>query len=94
MSTLSQSQFLKLLQQVADGVTIYEPFLHTPEGLREFEDTVARLQEMEQLGLVKRLFTQTRTSSGNGQVVMVMVVGGLTDEGRRMLSDHDAYATD
>lgn len=84
-----QSPFLELLKQIDDGVTIYEAFNRTPERLREFADTVARLEEMKRLGLVRQLFTQTRTSFGEEQIVMVMVVGGLTDEGRRLLDSSD-----
>ena len=83
------SPFLELLRQIDDGVTIYEAFNRTPDKLREFADTVARLEEMKRLGLVRQLFTQTRTSFGEEQVVMVMVVGGLTEEGRRLLDDLD-----
>ena len=85
MSAESQPPFLKLLKQIADGVSIYEPFNRTPECLREFRDTVARLDEMKRLGLVRQLFTQTRTSFDEEQIVMIMVVGGLTQEGRRLL---------
>jgi len=81
-----KSPFLELLKQIDAGVTIYEPFLRTPEKLQEFDDTVARLQEMEQLGLVKRLFTQTQSSSGSERINFVMIVGGLTEEGKRLLS--------
>jgi len=83
MSVESQFPFLKLLKQIADGVSIYEPFNRTPECLREFRDRVARLEEMKRLGLFRQLFTQTRTSFGEEQIVMV--VGGLTQEGRRLL---------
>lgn len=80
-----RSPFLKLLKQIDAGVTIYEPFARTPEKLSEFQDTVAHLEEIKRLGLVRQLFTQTRTSFGEEQIVMVMVVGGLTQEGRRLL---------
>ena len=89
MPSQIQSPVLTLLHQIDAGVTIYEPFLRTPEKLREFGDTVARLQEMERLGLINRLFVQTRTLSGEEHIDMVMVTGGLTDEGRRMLN-HNA----
>ena len=69
-------------------MTIYEAFMRTPEKLREFEDTVARLREMERLGLVGKLFIQTRTSSGTESVEMVMVTGGLTAEGAQLLAQH------
>jgi len=89
MPSQIQSPVLTLLHQIDAGVTIYEPFLRTPEKLREFGDTVARLQEMERLGLINRLFVQTRTLSGEEHIDMVMVTGGLTEEGRRMLN-HNA----
>lgn len=86
MKAQVQSPFLDLLRQIESGVVIYEPFGSTAEKLREFDDTVARLQEMERLGLVKRLFTQTRASSGGERIDFAMVVGGLTEEGRSLLA--------
>ncbi len=82
----SKSPLLELLKRIDDGVTIYETFDRTPERLREFSDTVTRLAEMKELGLVRQLFTQTRSSFGEEQITMVMVVGGLTEEGKRLLS--------
>ena len=79
--------FIDLLKQIASGVTIYEPFRRTTEELRKFQDTVDRLKEMEQLGLIRRLFTQTRTSSDGEHVDLAMVQGGLTPEGQRLLDE-------
>ena len=39
------SPFLDLLKQIAGGVVIDEPFCRDKAGLREFQDTVHRLQE-------------------------------------------------
>ena len=55
-----RSPFLNLLIHISDGVVIYEPFPRDAQGLSEFQDTVHRLREMERLGLVGRLFVQTR----------------------------------
>ena len=85
------SPFLDLLEQIADGVVIYEPFHRNPEGLREFQDTVHRLEEMERLGLVGRLFIQRKVSHMGEYVDMVMVQGGLTVEGRRLLAEHGGH---
>lgn len=85
MSARVQSPFLSLLKQINDGVQIFEPFLRTPEKMQEFDDTVARLQEMEDLKLIRKLFVQTRTYRGEESVDFVMVVGGLTEEGQRLL---------
>jgi hypothetical protein len=81
------SPFLDLLNQIADGVVIYEPFPRDAQGMTEFQDTVHRLREMERLGLVGRLFVQTRTSRDTEYVDMVMVQGGLTLEGQRVLAE-------
>ena len=56
-------------------------------GHKEFQDTVDRLKEMEQLGLIGRLFTQTRTISDGEHVDLAMVQGGLTPEGQRLLDE-------
>ena len=79
--------FIDLLKQIASGVTIYEPFRCTTEELKEFQDTVDRLKEMEQLGLIRRLFTQTCTSSDGEYIELAMVQGGLTPEGQRLLEE-------
>ena len=81
-----ETAFIELLRQVAGGVIIYEPFRRTKDGMREFQDIVHRLQEMERLGLVGRLFTQTRQDAqGDDYIDLVMVQGGLTQEGQTLL---------
>ncbi|MCP9496552.1 MAG: hypothetical protein MSG64_19085 [Pyrinomonadaceae bacterium MAG19_C2-C3] len=86
-TTQTQSPFISLLARIDAGVQIYEPFSKTADELRGFEDTVARLREMEHLGLINKLFVQTRTSFGTERVEMVTVVGGLAEEGRRVLGE-------
>ena len=82
-----KSAFLGLLKQISTGVVIYEPFPRTAEGVREFQDTVNRLRELERLGLVGRLFVQTRTNRETEIVDMVTIQGGLTAEGKRLLDE-------
>ena len=89
MSAQLHSPFLDLLKQIESGLMIFEPFGRTLEKLREFDDTVARLQEMERLGLIKRLSTQMRSSSGGEQIDFVMIVGGLTEEAKRLLGQFE-----
>ena len=81
--------FLDLLKRIASGVVIYEPFRRDAEGLREFQDTVHRLQEMERLGLVGHLFVQRRTNRNEDYVDLVMIQGGLTDEGKHLLAQQE-----
>lgn len=83
------SPFLDLLKQIGGGVVIFEPFRRDTQGLQEFQDLVHRLREMERLGLVGRLFTQTRTTYRTEYVGLVMVQGGLTAEGRRLLAEQE-----
>lgn len=87
------SPILELLKQVADGVVIYEPFRRDAQGMLEFQDMVHRLQEMERLGLVGRLFMQRRTSHSTEYVDLVMVQGGLTVEGKRLLAEHEQQSS-
>ncbi len=56
----------------------------------EFQDLVHRLQEMERLGLVTHVWTQTRQSAGTDYYDMAMVTRGLTEEGERLLASLDA----
>jgi hypothetical protein len=83
------SPFLDLLKQIAGGVVIFEPFHRNVEGLRTFQDTVHRLQEMEKLGLVGRLFIQKRPHRSEEYIDLVMIQGGLTAEGRRLLTEQE-----
>ena len=85
--------FLDLLKQIANGVIIYEPFRRTALDLQEFQDTVHRLQEMEHLGLIKRLFTQARATPHGEIIDLAMVQGGLTAEGERLLQKYEAQST-
>ena len=55
--------------------------------MAEFQDTVHRLREMERLGLVRQLCVQARASRGAEVADMVMVQGGLTREGERLLDE-------
>jgi len=82
--------FLDLLQQITSGTTIYEPFPRNARGIQEFQDTVARLQEMEKLGLVRRIWTQVREIAGTEYYDMAMVQGGLTAEGERLLAEQQS----
>ncbi len=82
------SPFLDLLKQIDEGISIFEPFRRTSHEMVEFQDTVARLQEMEQLGLVRRTYTQQREIAGREYIDFVMVQGGLTAEGQRLLAEH------
>ena len=66
---------------------IFEPFRRDAEELRDFQDTVHRLQEMERLGLIKHLFIQKRAHRSEEYVDLVMIQGGITFEGQRLLSE-------
>ena len=86
------SKFLDLLKQIGGGVVIYEPFRRDPQGMLEFQDTVHRLQEMERLGLVGRLFLQKRAGRDEGYIDLVAIQGGLTAEGQRLLNEESIRA--
>ena len=83
--TQTASPLIDLLTQIDSGITIFEPFRRTSAELVEFQETVRRLQELEQLGLVRRVFTQQRNIAGQDYYDLAMVQGGMTDEGQRLL---------
>ncbi len=79
------SPFLDLLKSIDRGITIYEPFHRNAQGMTEFQDLAARLIEMERLGLIGSLLTQTREIAGVEYYDLLMVTGGgLTAEGKRL----------
>ncbi len=86
------TMFLDLLERIASGVIIYEPFRRTGQELIDFQDLVARLQQMEAAGLIRRLFTEKREIAGVEYFNLAMVQGGLTQEGERVLREHRAAA--
>jgi hypothetical protein len=86
--TQTASPLLDLLRQIDAGVSIFEPFRRTSAELVAFQETVRRLQELEQLGLVRRLFTQVRNIAGQDYYDLAMVQGGITAEGKRLLEEH------
>ena len=89
-----KSPFLDLLKRIADGVIIFEPFPRNAQTMLEFQDTVHRLLEMERLGLIGKLFIQRRTSRDTEYVDMVMIQGGITVEGQRLLADQSALSVE
>ena len=80
------SAYLHLLEQIASGVVIFEPFYRRGRELLEFQATVERLLEMHQLGLVQQVWTQQREIAGTEYYDMAVVRGGLTTEGEQMLA--------
>ena len=88
MSEEVEAPVIRLLKQIASGITIYEPYPRTSQALVEFQDTVARLQEMERLGLVTHVWTQVREIAGTQYYDMAMVTRGLTEDGERLLAEH------
>ncbi len=86
--TRQGSPLLQLLAQIADGITIWEPFRRRGTDLAEFQDTAARLLELERQGLIGRCITQTNQIAGQQYYDLVMVQGGVTAEGRRLLAEH------
>jgi len=92
MSTHTTSPFLDLLEQIASGILIFEPYFRHGYDLEGFQDLVHRLKEMEQLGLVGRVWTQVRESGGREHYNLAMVTGGLTADGERLLSQQRGQA--
>ncbi len=86
--TQTASPLIDLLRQIDSGIAIFEPFRRTSAELMEFQETVRRLQELEQLGLVRRVFTQVRNIAGQDYFDLAMVQGGMTAEGKRLLEEH------
>ncbi len=86
--TQTASPLLDLLKQIDSGISIFEPFRRTSTEMVEFQETVRRLQELEQLGLVRRVFTQVRNIAGQDYFDLAMVQGGMTAEGKRLLEEH------
>ncbi len=80
------SAYLDLLEQIAAGIVIFEPFYRRGRELLEFQATVERLPEMHQLGLVRQVWRQRREIAGTQYYDMAVVRGGLTTEGERLLA--------
>ncbi len=80
------SAYLQLLEQIASGIVIYEPFYRRGHELLEFQALVERLLKMHQLGLVHQVWTQKREIAGTEYYDMAVVRGGLTAEGEQLLA--------
>ena len=81
---------LHLLEQIASGVVIFEPFSRRGRQLLEFQATVARLLEMHQQGFVRQVWTQKGEIAGTEYYDLAIVRGGLTEEGERVLARQHA----
>jgi hypothetical protein len=90
MNAPPTSPFLDLLEQIASGIQIFEPYFRHGYDLEGFQDLVHRLKEMEHLGLVGRVWTQVRESGGKEYYNLAMVTNGLTNEGEQLLAAYRA----
>jgi len=59
--------------QIDSGITIFEPFHRTSAEMVAFQETVQRLQELFQLGLMRRVFTQVHNIAGQDYYDLAMV---------------------
>lgn len=56
--------FLELLTEIASGTTMFEPVSRTSRDIVEFQNTVARLREMEHLNFIRGVWKQVREIAG------------------------------
>ncbi len=87
---LMTSPLLELLKQIDEGICIFEPYRRTSRDMMEFQDTVARILEMEREGLITGTFVQKREIAGAEYCDLIMVRGGLTAEGKQMLIEYQS----
>lgn len=80
----------KLLEQIAGGVTIFEPSRRTSQGLTEFQALAGRLLAMEREGLINRCVTHRGEIAGQEFYDEVIVMRGLTAAGRAALDNAQA----
>ena len=78
---------LKLLKQIADGVTIHEPYYRRAKELMEFQETARLMLELSEEGLIGRCYTQVHEIAGVEYYDMAMTYTGITEKGRRVLAE-------
>ena len=75
-----------LLEQIEQGIIIFEPLKRTSQELTEFQETVRRLLELERAGLIGHCFVQEHEIAGQKYCDLLMVYTGITERGRELLS--------
>lgn len=76
---------LKLLQQMADGIIIFEPFYRRSKEMMEFQEMAEELLQMSREGLIGRCYTQEHEIAGQSYIDQVVIYEGLTGKGREAL---------
>lgn len=80
-----EAQRQKLLEQIGDGISIFEPLRRTSTGLVEFQGMVEELQAMERDGLIERCITHKSEIAGQEFYARAHVLRGLTSKGEAIL---------
>ena len=83
----------KLLEQIADGVTIHEPLYRRSKEMMEFQETARLMLELSDEGLIGRCYTQVHEIAGVEYYDMVMTYTGITEKGRGVLAEAIASQT-
>ena len=78
---------VKLLKQIADGVTIHEPFYRRGKEMMEFQETARLMLELSEEGLIGKCYTQVYEIAGVEYYDMVMTYTGITEKGRGALAE-------
>lgn len=80
-----EAQRRRLLEQIGDGVSIFEPLRRTSTGLIEFQQMVEELQAMERDGLIGRCLTHRSEIAGQEFYARAHILQGLTQKGEALL---------
>ena len=81
------AQSKKLLVQVRDGVTIFEPAARSSRELLQFQEAAGRLMALERAGLIGRCVVEEAEIAGQRYFNAVCVFQGITPAGERLLEE-------
>ena len=79
-------QEIKLLEQISQGVVIFEPYARTSAELTRFQEMARSLLKMEGEGLIYKCYVNEAEIAGSKYYDMVHIPRGLTPEGEDLLA--------
>lgn len=74
-----------LLEQIQQGIIIFEPLRRTSQAITEFQAMVRRLIELERAGLIGHCVVQEHEIAGQKYCDLLMIYTGISERGRELL---------
>ncbi|SDE96811.1 abortive infection family protein [Phytopseudomonas seleniipraecipitans] len=83
----------EVLRKIHSGVKSFGPESSSPNDLKKFQDIAKTVVHAYSQGYIEKMIPRKESMSGNGYYAVILVNGGLTYEGERLLQESSGEPT-